>query len=66
MSTYYNKDGIGPSAGTTPPVDAPEDYALGIWAGELPLRLAPGEPAADSRCRAPLPASVRSYSRTHA
>ena len=24
---------------TEPPIDAPEDYALPIWAGEIPLRL---------------------------
>ncbi len=40
---------------TGPPADAPEDYALDVWAGELPLRLARGEPVSDPRCSAPLP-----------
>ena len=33
-----------------PPVDAAEDYALPVWAGELPLGLAVGAPVADPRC----------------
>jgi nitroimidazol reductase NimA-like FMN-containing flavoprotein (pyridoxamine 5'-phosphate oxidase superfamily) len=41
---------------TGPPVDASEDYALPVWAGELPLRLIPGAPVPDSRCTAPVPA----------
>ncbi len=38
-----------------PPVDAPEDYALDVWAGEIPLHLAAGVPLPDERCSAPLP-----------
>ncbi len=44
---------------TGPPVDAPEDYALSVWAGEIPLRLAAGEPRPDARCTAPLPDYLR-------
>jgi len=32
-----------------PPADDEEDYALPVWAGVLPLRLAPGSPMADAR-----------------
>jgi len=32
-----------------PPIDDEEDYALGCWAGELPLRLAPQEPVSEPR-----------------
>lgn len=35
---------------TGPPVDAPEDYALPIWAGEIPLQLEAREPVTDARC----------------
>jgi nitroimidazol reductase NimA-like FMN-containing flavoprotein (pyridoxamine 5'-phosphate oxidase superfamily) len=31
-----------------PPIDDREDYELQIWAGELPLKLVAGHPAADS------------------
>ena len=34
---------------TGPPKDDEADYALGIWAGELPLRLDPLAPVADPR-----------------
>ncbi len=34
---------------TGPPVDDEEDYALPVWAGVLPLRMAVGEPEADPR-----------------
>ena len=34
---------------TGPPVDDEEDYALPVWAGEIPLRLAAGAPAPDPR-----------------
>ncbi len=40
---------------TGPPVDAGEDLALPVWAGEIPLTLVRGEPIADPRCRQPLP-----------
>jgi len=35
---------------TGPPVDAPEDYALPVWAGEIPLRLVAEPPVADDHC----------------
>jgi nitroimidazol reductase NimA-like FMN-containing flavoprotein (pyridoxamine 5'-phosphate oxidase superfamily) len=41
---------------TGPPVDAAEDYALPVWAGEVPVRLTAGLPVPDRRCAAPLPA----------
>ena len=41
---------------TGPPVDAAEDYALPVWAGEVPVRLTAGLPVPDGRCAAPLPA----------
>jgi hypothetical protein len=34
---------------TGPPKDEEADYALDLWAGELPLRLVPLEPVADPR-----------------
>ncbi len=34
---------------TGPPKDDEADYALAVWAGELPLRLEPFEPVADPR-----------------
>jgi hypothetical protein len=48
-----------------PPKDDEEDYALPVWAGELPLRLAPAEPVADPRLApgTPLPAHVSGWRR---
>jgi nitroimidazol reductase NimA-like FMN-containing flavoprotein (pyridoxamine 5'-phosphate oxidase superfamily) len=34
---------------TGPPLDDEEDYALPVWAGELPLRVVPQTPVADAR-----------------
>ena len=34
---------------TGPPIDDEEDYAMSVWAGVLPLRLATGEPINDPR-----------------
>ena len=34
---------------TGPPVDDDEDYAIPVWAGEIPLRLVAGAPVADPR-----------------
>lgn len=34
---------------TGPPLDDEEDYSLRIWAGVVPVRLVPGEPADDGR-----------------
>jgi len=36
-------------ARTGPPKDAPDDYELGVWAGEIPLRLQALEPIPDAR-----------------
>ncbi len=51
-----------------PPVDDEEDYALPIWAGELPLALVPGKPVPDPRLRSdvPVPAYIRRYPRRNA
>jgi nitroimidazol reductase NimA-like FMN-containing flavoprotein (pyridoxamine 5'-phosphate oxidase superfamily) len=50
---------------TGPPKDDAEDYALPVWAGELPLRLTALEPLADPRLTAgiPLPAHVSGWRR---
>jgi uncharacterized protein len=34
---------------TGPPIDDEEDYALDVWAGEIPLRLTAGAPVPDPR-----------------
>jgi hypothetical protein len=46
-----------------PVEDDAEDYALPVWAGVLPLRLAAGEPERDARCDAtlPVPASIAEF-----
>ena len=49
---------------TGPPVDDAEDYALGAWAGELPLSLIAGAPVPDERCAASIPDYVVSYGRS--
>ncbi len=49
-----------------PPVDSARDYALPIWAGELPLSLQVGAPVPDDRCAAPVPHSVTDWRRAHA
>jgi nitroimidazol reductase NimA-like FMN-containing flavoprotein (pyridoxamine 5'-phosphate oxidase superfamily) len=47
------------------PKDDQEDYAIPVWAGELPLRLLPGTPLSDAKSRAeyPVPDHVSSYDR---
>jgi nitroimidazol reductase NimA-like FMN-containing flavoprotein (pyridoxamine 5'-phosphate oxidase superfamily) len=40
---------------TGPPLDDEPDYALPIWAGVVPLRLAAGEPVRDEKCDSALP-----------
>ncbi len=44
---------------TGPPQDDEPDYALPVWAGVVPLRLAAGEPVRDEKCDPSLP--VPSY-----
>jgi uncharacterized protein len=46
-----------------PPVDAAEDYKRPVWAGELPLRLAPQQPKPDQRCALPVPDYLERYER---
>ena len=47
------------------PVDEEEDYVLPVWAGVLPLPVAPGAPVPDARLNAgtPVPRNVAAYSR---
>ncbi|HTB69621.1 MAG TPA: pyridoxamine 5'-phosphate oxidase family protein [Solirubrobacteraceae bacterium] len=51
---------------TGPPVDDEEDYALGVWAGVIPLANEPGAPLPDPGMNAaiPLPSSLDAYRRT--
>lgn len=48
-----------------PPEDDAEDYALGVWAGVIPLRLTAGQAVRDERCDAaiPTPAYAATYRR---
>ncbi|MBV9886295.1 MAG: pyridoxamine 5'-phosphate oxidase family protein, partial [Acidobacteria bacterium] len=48
-----------------PPEDDAEDYALGIWAGVLPMELKTGAPIRDERCdeSIPVPEYVSNYHR---
>lgn len=50
---------------TGDPVDDDEDYAMDVWAGVLPLTLAPGEPKADATLRSGIetPVYVTTYER---
>ena len=50
---------------TGPPIDDEEDYALPVWAGELPLRVVPQTPVADARLvpGVSIPPYVRVYRR---
>lgn len=50
---------------TGPPKDEEEDYALPIWAGVVPLRIAAGEPVPDPKLPAsvPMPEHVRRRAR---
>jgi len=49
-----------------PPSDDESDYALPVWAGEIPLRLTAGDPIADPRLSSEiaLPNHIQHYSRT--
>ncbi len=46
-----------------PPADDEEDYALPVWAGVLPLRMAAGDPAPDERMRnaVEVPSYIRDF-----
>ncbi len=50
---------------TGPPIDDEADYAIPVWAGEIPLRLVAGAPVADPRLPPGIdpPQYVRDYSR---
>jgi nitroimidazol reductase NimA-like FMN-containing flavoprotein (pyridoxamine 5'-phosphate oxidase superfamily) len=50
---------------TGDPQDDAADYALPIWAGQVPLKLTPGSPIPDTRLAAdiPLPENLLSYHR---
>lgn len=50
---------------TGPPIDDEEDYALGVWAGVLPLKLTAGAPLNDPRLPEDIepPAYTLNYSR---
>ena len=50
---------------TGPPLDDENDYALGCWAGVLPLKIVPGKPLADTRLPKdiPVPAYARRFPR---
>jgi uncharacterized protein len=53
---------------TGPPIDDEEDYALPVWAGELPLHLTTGTPHADPRLPTNIapPPHITGYSRARA
>jgi hypothetical protein len=48
---------------TGPPVDNRVDLSLPVWAGELPLRLAVGDPVPDPACTIDEPSALRDYHR---
>ncbi|HET6882736.1 MAG TPA: pyridoxamine 5'-phosphate oxidase family protein [Pirellulales bacterium] len=48
-------DEVSAKVRTGPPLDDEEDYALTVWAGVLPLRLAASLPVADPRLPADIP-----------
>ena len=50
---------------TGPPIDDEEDYALGVWAGVIPLTLVAGTPVPDPRLptQVELPPYARNYAR---
>jgi len=50
---------------TGPPIDDEDDYAMPVWAGEIPLRLVAGVPVSDPRLPPGIdpPQYVRDYSR---
>ena len=58
-------DEVSAKIRTGGPRDDEEDYAIPVWAGELPLRLSPGAPLADARAQAEhaVPDYVLSYER---
>lgn len=64
-AVWFPLDEASAKLRTGPPKDDDEDYALRVWAGELPLRLTPQAPVADPRLPdgIPLPEHVSSWPR---
>lgn len=60
-------DEVSAKVRTGPPLDDEEDYALNVWAGVLPLRLAASAPLADPRLPAgfPVPNYAADYAGPH-
>ena len=50
---------VSAKARTGPPIDAPDDYALPVWAGEIPLAVSAGGPISDPRCSVGPPGYVQ-------
>jgi len=48
---YVELDEVSAKVRTGPPKDDEEDYALDVWAGVVPLELAPGQPEPDARLK---------------
>jgi len=64
-AVWFSLDEASAKLRTGPPKDDDEDYALRVWAGELPLRLTPLAPVADPRMPdgIPLPEHVSGWPR---
>jgi nitroimidazol reductase NimA-like FMN-containing flavoprotein (pyridoxamine 5'-phosphate oxidase superfamily) len=64
-AVWFPLDEASAKLRTGPPKDDDEDYALSVWAGELPLRLTPQPPVADPRLPVgiPLPEHVSGWPR---
>jgi uncharacterized protein len=64
-AVWFPLDEASAKLRTGPPKDDDEDYALRVWAGELPLRLTPLAPVADPRMPdgIPLPEHVSGWPR---
>jgi nitroimidazol reductase NimA-like FMN-containing flavoprotein (pyridoxamine 5'-phosphate oxidase superfamily) len=64
-AVWFPLDEASAKLRTGPPKDDDEDYALRVWAGELPLRLTPLAPVADPRLPdgIPLPEHVSGWPR---
>ncbi|MDQ1707098.1 MAG: uncharacterized protein QOJ88_309 [Pyrinomonadaceae bacterium] len=58
-------DEVSAKVRSGPPIDDEADYAMDVWAGVLPLKLAAGEPVSDPRLpeTIPPPAYTASYRR---
>lgn len=65
MILAFPLDEVAAKVRSGPPVDDPADLELPVWAGTIPLTLAPGEPepAEDVPPGVPIPESVRGLAR---